>query len=199
MRATIKPLIQKALFLLLISLAGASYAQVPQIERDALVALYNSTDGASWRKNTGWLGAAGTECSWFGIGCSNGHVEYLDLANNSLSGSIPSGLGNLTNLIGLFLNNNTLSGSIPSELGNLTNLTILTLLNNSLSGSIPSELSNLINLTNLDLSFNYLSGSIPAELGNLTKLTALYLYSNALSGSIPAELGKLTKLTALYL
>ena len=50
-----KPLIHTALFLLLISLAGASYAQVPQIERDALIALYNSTDGANWTDNTGWL------------------------------------------------------------------------------------------------------------------------------------------------
>jgi hypothetical protein len=31
-------------FTLFISLAGASYAQIPQIERDALIALYNSTD-----------------------------------------------------------------------------------------------------------------------------------------------------------
>ena len=68
-KVTIKPLIPKALFLLLISLAGASYAQVPQIERDALVALYNSTDGANWTDNTGWLGEAGTECSWFGVRC----------------------------------------------------------------------------------------------------------------------------------
>ena len=60
MRITIKPLIQKALFLLLISLAGVSYAQIPQIEREALVALYNSTDGANWTDNTGWLGEAGT-------------------------------------------------------------------------------------------------------------------------------------------
>ena len=37
---------KKLLLLLLISLAAASHAQVPQIERDALVALYNSTDGA---------------------------------------------------------------------------------------------------------------------------------------------------------
>jgi hypothetical protein len=44
-KVTIKPLIHTALFLLLISLAGASYAQIPQIERDALIALYNSTDG----------------------------------------------------------------------------------------------------------------------------------------------------------
>ena len=63
----IKTLVQSALFLLLISLAGASYAQIPQIERDALVALYNSTDGANWTDNTGWMGAAGTECLWFGV------------------------------------------------------------------------------------------------------------------------------------
>jgi hypothetical protein len=39
-----KLLISTFFTLMLISLAGASYAQVPQIERDALVALYNSTD-----------------------------------------------------------------------------------------------------------------------------------------------------------
>jgi hypothetical protein len=31
-------------FTLFISLAGTVYAQIPQIERDALIALYNSTD-----------------------------------------------------------------------------------------------------------------------------------------------------------
>jgi hypothetical protein len=54
-RTTIKPLIQKALFLLLITLAGVSHAQIPQIERDALVALYNSTVGPFWTDNTGCL------------------------------------------------------------------------------------------------------------------------------------------------
>ena len=75
-RVTIKSLIQKALFLLLISLAGVSYAQIPQIERDALIALYNSTDGDNWTDNTGWLGEAGTECSWFGVTCMN---EYISI------------------------------------------------------------------------------------------------------------------------
>jgi hypothetical protein len=36
----------------LISLAGLSYSQMPQVERDALVALYSSTDGANWKDNT---------------------------------------------------------------------------------------------------------------------------------------------------
>ena len=39
-----KLLISTFVTLVLISLAGASYAQIPQIERDALIALYNSTD-----------------------------------------------------------------------------------------------------------------------------------------------------------
>ena len=64
-----KLLISTFFTLLLISLAGVSYAQIPQIERDALIALYNSTDGANWTDNTGWLGEAGTECSWFGVRC----------------------------------------------------------------------------------------------------------------------------------
>jgi len=177
-----KPLIHTALSLLLISLAGVSHAQIPQIERDALVALYNSTGGANWRYNTGWMGVVGTECNWYGVTCSSGSVQKLYLSSNSLSGSIPAELGNLTNLRFLYLNNNSLSGSIPVELGNLTNSTYLYLNNNSLSGSIPAELGNLINLTNLRLSSNSLSGSIPSELGNLTNLTYLWLSSNSLSG-----------------
>ena len=69
LRTTTRSVIQNALFLLLISLAGASHAQVPQIERDALGALYNSTDGANWTDNTVWLGEIGTEYSWFGVRC----------------------------------------------------------------------------------------------------------------------------------
>lgn len=35
-------------------------AAIPGYEREALVALYNSTDGDNWNNNTGWLGAPGT-------------------------------------------------------------------------------------------------------------------------------------------
>ena len=128
-----------------------SYSQVPQIERDALIALYNSTDGANWTDNTGWLGAAGTECDWYGVTCSSGFVNTISLASNSLSGSIPAELGNLTNLTTLYLYGNSLSGSIPSELGNLTNLTILDLNSNSLSGPKPTWLNSF---TISDSAFN---------------------------------------------
>ena len=181
------------------STPSVAIAQVPQIERDALVALYNSTDGANWTDNTGWLGEAGTECSWFGVTCSNGSVRSLSISNNALTGTIPSELGNLTNLTGLYLNNNSLSGTIPVELGNLTNLIDLRLYYNSLSGSIPVELGNLTNLNTLYLMHNSFSGSIPTSFGNLTKLTYLSLSDNSLSGSIPVGLGNLTNLIDLRL
>ena len=112
---------------------------------------------------------------------------------SELSGTIPSELGNLTNLEGLALWGNELSGTIPSELGNLTNLEGLSLSDNELSGTIPPELGNLTNLEGLYLWGNELSGTIPSELGKLTNLTGLFS-ENELSGTIPSELGKLTNL-----
>ena len=188
MELTIKPLVHTALSLLLFSLAGPSYAQVPQIERDALVTLYNSTDGANWTDNTGWMGAVGTECSWSGVTCTNGSVSRLWFWTNGLNGTIPSELGNLSNLTSLNLGNNSLSGTIPSELGNLKNLTFFNIGGNSLSGSIPAELGNLVYLTNFNVRDNNLSGEIPNELGGIKNLTYLDLWGeNSFTGSIPRE------------
>ena len=158
-----KSLIHTVHLLLLTSLAGLSYPQVSQIERDALIALYNATDGANWRDSTNWLGEPGTECTWKGVQCDKDD-----------------------SIISLRLMLNYLTGSIPKELGNLRDLTHLDLQRNSLSGSIPIELGNLKNLEFLWLQFNSLSGSIPSELSNLTALQGLYLYNNSLSGSIPS-------------
>jgi Leucine-rich repeat (LRR) protein len=143
--------------------------EIPLSECEVLVALYNGTNGPSWNRNTGWnIGNA--PCSWYKISCTNDHVSIIDLISNELVGLIPSELGNLSNLKGLYLHGNQLSGSIPSELGNLSNLQWLYLSNNQLSGLIPSELGNLSNLRLLNLRKNQLSGSIPQKLGNLSNL-----------------------------
>ncbi|MDM8565189.1 leucine-rich repeat domain-containing protein [Candidatus Halobeggiatoa sp. HSG11] len=174
---------------------------IPQVECEALVALYNNTDGPNWDdSSTNDWNVTDTPCSWKGVICSDeGNVVWIDRFLMELVGTIPSELGNLTELKQLRLSNNQLSGSIPSELGNLTQLTDLYLSGNQLSGSIPSELGNLVQLHNLGLSNNKLTGSIPSELGNLTELTGLYLSNNLLDGSIPSELGNLTQLTGFYL
>jgi len=176
----------------------AVVTEIPTVECEALIALYNSTDGENWTNNTGW-NVTNTPCSWFGLGCSGGHVRAIELRDNQLSGPIPVEMGNLSNLTELELSRNQLSGPIPVEMGNLSNLSHLYLYNNQLSSSIPAELGNLSNLTRLILDNNQLSGSIPTELGNLSLLTGLYLSNNQLSGSIPTELGNLSQLYDLVL
>ena len=179
---------------------------VPAQERDALIALYNSTDGANWKKKTHWLGAVGTECTWYGVRCNDTGssitsltLGFSGLGGNQLRGRIPAQLGNLTNLQRLDFSANEISGSIPAQLGNLRHLSSLYLFHNQLSGRIPAELGNLTNLSSLMLGENQLSGRIPAELGNLTNLYNLTLPSNQLSGRIPTQLGNLTKLYHLNL
>ena len=54
-------------------------------------------------------------------------------------------MGSLTNLIHLYLANNDLSGDIPTQLGSLSNLTHLYLNGNQLGGCIPGDLHNTAN------------------------------------------------------
>ncbi len=139
--------------------------------------------------------------SWNGItlGGSPQRVTGLVLPSWSLSGSIPSGLGDLSNLTTLNLSGNQLTGTIPSGLGDLSNLTTLNLSGNQLSGTIPSELGDLSSLTTLDLSTNQLHGVIPSDLGGLSNLGTLNLSNNSLGGSIPSRLGNLSNLKVLNL
>ena len=169
------------------------------MDREALVALYNATDGANWTNNDNWLSDAPMG-EWYGVTVdSNGRVIGLDLYNTELRGAVPPELGSLTALQALSLENNSLSGEIPQELGNLTALQALNLRDNRLSGEIPSELSNLINLKALALGGNQLSGEIPSWLGSLRNLSWLFLDDNLLSGELPPELGSIANLRILFL
>ena len=102
---------------------------IPSEELEALIALYNNTNGDSWTNNENWLND--TPCSWQGVTCENGHVTQLYLADNQLNGTIPPEIGNLTSLTSLEFNKNNLSGNIPSEIGNLSSLTWLGFSNNN--------------------------------------------------------------------
>ena len=174
--------------------------EIPKVECEALVALYTSTNGASWSDSpsNNW-NMTNTPCSWAGVICSGSKVTRLYLSSNQLTGTIPTELGNLVNLTDLWLSSNQLTGMIPTELGNLVNLEGLYLDDNQLTGTIPTELGNLVNLTGLSLDSNQLTGTIPTELGNLVNLIRLYLFSNQLTGTIPTELGNLVNLKGLDL
>ncbi|KAJ6398020.1 hypothetical protein OIU77_018934 [Salix suchowensis] len=113
-------------------------------------------------------------------------MESLDLSQNSLSGLLPSGIGNFANLKSLNLSGNDLSGKLPIELSKLTFLQYLDLSANNFQGKIPDKLPS--SLIGLNMSYNDLSGNIPQNLRNKFDITSfhpgnsLLIISNA-SGS----------------
>ena len=172
---------------------------IPVTERDALVAIYNATNGENWARRQNWLSTAPVG-TWYGVTTNaSGRVIELNLSENLLVGEIPSELGSLTNLQVLALSQNQLSGEVPSVLGSLAGLRELYLWGNELSGEIPPEFSGLTNLQLLYLSQNQLSGKIPPELGSLANLQVLALSQSQLSGEIPSVLGSLANLQQLSL
>ena len=102
----------------------------------------------------------------------------LLLNDNSLTGSIPSGLGNLTKLEDLSLANNSLTGSIPPELGNLSDLDTLGLYGNGLSGCVPRSLSRFVAIGNINKQDNGVTLALCADddpalsSSNITQATA---------------------------
>lgn len=186
--------------LLVASLAAHSYAAIPQSEHDALVTLFNAMGGANWNRNEGWLGAAGTECSWRGVECDSGNTTVLgiELDYNNVSGSISPAIASLHNLQTLNLTSNSISGTIPSFLPQLSALRVLRLAGNNLTGGIPKELGSIKTLRVLSLSANPLGGTIPVELSTIP-LEELQIGDDALTGTIPAaffQMGSLTRLEA---
>ncbi|CAM9407704.1 unnamed protein product, partial [Ectocarpus sp. 13 AM-2016] len=150
-------------------------------DRDALVALFRSTGGASWGRKDRWDTSAEL-ATWCGVEVNDeGRVVRLSLGSNNLEGHIPPQLGKLGALEGLHLSWNKLDGHIPKELGALSKLETLWLNGNKLAGSIPPELGSLRKLSILDLASNNLSGPIPKELGGLTELEGFNLSCNQLS------------------
>ena len=168
-------------------------------DRALLVALYNATGGPNWTNNANWLSSEPLN-EWHGVNTDDsGHVNGLELHNNQLMGSIPSALGNLSDLEQLRLNDNQLTGGIPASLGSLSNLTRLDLDDNQLVGEIPQELGNLSNLTHLDLNDNQLTGSIPTWLSNFSNLEFLNLGGNQFTGPVPAWLSNLSNFEVVSL
>ena len=125
-----------------------SFLQISLIllqERLVLAVFYYATGGDQWSaSSTNWLTATHHK-NWYGVTTdsrTNWQLQ-LSLDHNSLRGSIPTEIGNLTSLKGLFLKNNYLSGSIPTQIGSLTSLQFFYLYDNTLSGSIPDGVCDL--------------------------------------------------------
>jgi hypothetical protein len=95
------------LAILMLFASGNAYA-IPQIEREALIAFYESTLGDRWNQNDGWktppldtdgFAMPGTECDWYGVTCQEERLTPVNLSYNQLTGVIPPKLGNCLSVI----------------------------------------------------------------------------------------------------
>lgn len=177
--------------------AAASTQAIPTSERNVLLELYGSTNGAAWANNSGWLGASGTECSWYGVSCVYSgrctpsakrsaqcpvHISAIGLNLNDLDGVLETvDLDALPYLTDFEAEGDNLYGSIPDF--SLTALRTFKVNNNFLSGPIPVLTWNT-SLQDFEASINFLSGSIPS-LSGLSDLQTFDVHDNRLTGSIP--------------
>ncbi len=171
-------------------------------DREALVALYEATDGPNWRNNTNWITDKPLD-EWHGVQLNeHGRVHAVNLWDARLRGPLPPEIGDLAHLSELILFGNSLTGEIPPEIGKLSRLNRLYISYrsfNELEGPIPPEIGNLVNLTHLSLVADGLTGPIPPEVGNLSSLFQLTLSGNGLAGPIPPGIGDLSELRELSL
>ncbi|KAK9664137.1 hypothetical protein RND81_14G021500 [Saponaria officinalis] len=156
--------------------------------------------------------------------CGAFELEYLALGNNNINGSLPSLLGQFTNLNYLDLSQNDLRGSVPNFIGNLTEIEYLNISSNSLQGTLFG-IGNLSKLSYLDMSYNNLILNIdssfnwrppfqlqvfsvhscvintvfPQWLRNQTQIQYLDLSNTGISGELPGWLWNLSNLLKLHL
>ena len=161
--------------------------------------------------------------------CDLSNIHLLDLANNGLSGSIPSCLSNISFGSGKedtsndfyfvygFVNGLTTISPSLGHRGNdvgvyFRSLVVLERFSMDYLASFMTKIEfptkhrydsymggNLLELCGLDLSQNKLSGGIPVEIGGLLKLHALNLSHNYLSGEIPRSFSGLKTVESLDL
>lgn len=201
-------MIWRLAILLFLAAAPVANAQVSALDRQMLMAFYQSTNGTRWTTSTGWNGAAGTECSWFGVSCFNGAVTQLRLPDNNLGeydGAHPFAFllpvepVNLRELTYLDLSGNRFEQIVPNSYGTFPKLILLDLSRMALSSALPAQLGQVTTLQYLYLNQNAFTGALPTSWSQLVNLRSLDLYDNALTGTLPSSWGSLTELRFLYL
>ncbi|KAL2341047.1 hypothetical protein Fmac_008987 [Flemingia macrophylla] len=151
--------------------------------------------------------------------CRLPYLHLLDMAENNLTASIPTCLGNVPgfklpqtnfsyyNYVLIFSDSLyytrhmelILKGRIVEYLNRMSVHSTIDLSVNHLSGEIAEKLTEIIHLGVLNLSWNKLTGNIPSNIGSLTNLESLDLSHNHLVGGIPPSMTSMTFLSYLNL
>ena len=208
-------------FLLIASISvSSSQAQSDKVKttHEALVALYNYTDGDNWRNNSGWdintVPSSMEEFNqWYGLTVSNGNLVEINLSGNGLDfdyrGNSWKGFGNLSDLKELDLSKNPDhwidNNDFLKEVLKISGLEKLDLRGTRRSQDydridILSEVAeNLLNLKYLGINKEGFGSWMSPEIGNLKNLEHLDLSDNIFRGLIPPTVKSLSNLKYLNL
>jgi Leucine-rich repeat (LRR) protein len=119
------------------------------------------------------------------LGAKQPKMQTFTLEGNQFNGSLPSGLCHASELVFLVLYQNDMMGTLPSCLGNLSNLESLDLNTNHFHGTLPGECCHVSELVYLVLYQNDLTGTLPSCLGSFSNLEYLDLNTNHFHGTLP--------------
>ena len=112
---------------------------VAEVERQALLQLYDETEGDSWTNSARWDGGSAIG-GWHGVSTLSGRVRALELPDNALRGKLGPVLTNLEQLETLDLTDNDLFGELDPAYAGMGELRHLRLGGNSrMTGIIPRE------------------------------------------------------------
>ena len=187
---------KKILLFLLISNFAFSQWSIPNSERNALITIYNATNGENWNRT--W-DLDKDPRNWFGISVKNGAVTELNLSGNALKGNFPSNLTSFPKLTKLDLSNNQLSGDMAAGISSLSLLTKLDISNNRLTGDPTQSLTGLFNVDDLALGGNLFTiPDVNGLLQNFNNIKTLNLSDLGLI-NIPAKITAFTNLETLIL
>jgi len=154
----------------------------------------------------------------------NNNLEYLDMVDTRINGTIPTSIGYLTKLQSLSIAQTQLEGELPTHIGLLSSLMEISMGLTQLNGTLPEEffelsqlqwlvavhhqfegplsplISKLKNLHVLNLIHGSLSGPLPMEaLASLKNLVWLQLADNQFTGNIGADLATVWTLEKIWL
>lgn len=171
--------------LLVVVVVGLSFFAVTTTADDA--AVMNTLLNALSPTPSGWSSSK-QFCSWTNVNCdsTDKFVTSININSQSISGTLPSELNQLSQLKTLALQKNSLSGALPS-FANMTSLESIYLDFNSFS-SIPTDfLLGCTNLKTLSISENnnLAPWQIPLYLSEITNLQSFFASNASIVGVIP--------------
>ena len=171
----------------------ASNINVPVQECEALLDLYDDTNGWSRTNATNWDTDTNI-CTWNGIGCTSApwsstvtRVTNIDLQSNNLVGTLPVSLSALDQIQYFYVHDNQLIWELPSERSTWTGILQFHVYDNQLIWELPSERSTWTNILEFHAGNNQLVWELPSERLTWTNMLQFFAGNNQLVWELPSE------------